>query len=111
MSETRIVKLGCPICKGDSFEQFYVEQPSKIEGSGFSNAYRYEVSKCKGCGWQDSPFKHEDADEFLQRAFWIASLPKSRIMELRDKEPEKFYIELPYQSSTPAEAESRVDGE
>ncbi len=105
MSETRIVKLGCPICKGDSFEQFYVEQPSKIEGSGFSNAYRYEVSKCKGCGWQDSPFDPQEADEFLQRAFMIASLPKSRIMELRDREPEKFYIELPHSLTFKGEKE------
>ena len=95
MSETRIVKMGCPICKGDAFEQYHIEQPSKID-EGFSNAYHYEVSKCKGCGWQTAPFNHEEADEFLQRAFWIATLSRDRIMELREQEPDKFFIELPH---------------
>jgi len=100
MNETRIVKCGCPICKGDSFEQYHVEQPNRLGGTGMSNAFSYGVKKCKACGWQSAPFEEEAARAHAGWAFEIATtLPKDR-PALREKYPEKFFIELSHSFDT-----------
>ena len=91
MGDTRIVRLACPRCKGGVFEQYHVEQPNKLEGTGHSNAFHYEVSKCVRCDWESHPFDEDEARIVAQEAFEIATMTKERIAQLREEQPLRFF--------------------